>query len=79
MHALTDGDVITATATPQSGQVGTFALNLDDLGGKTIKSVANWYAYDENSVYLDEDGGHFQIQLGTAPDDVAHITKLDPA
>lgn len=70
------GDVITMHATPQLGQLGTFALDLDDLGGKTIKSVANWYAYDADSVFLDADGGTFQVQLGTTVDDVTHITAI---
>lgn len=70
------GDVVTMHATPQSGLLGTFALDLDDLAGKTIKSVANWYAYDADSVFLDADGGTFQVQLGTAVDDVTHITSI---
>ncbi|MCP8883719.1 M10 family metallopeptidase C-terminal domain-containing protein [Devosia sp. XJ19-1] len=70
------GDVITMTATPQTGQLGTFALNLDDLGGKTIQSVTNWYAYDADSVFLDADGGSFEVLLGTSADDVTHITSI---
>ena len=70
------GDVITMHATPQTGQLGTFALNLDDLGGKTIKSVANWYAYDADSVFLDADGGTFVVTLGDAAEDVTHITSI---
>ncbi len=72
------GDTVTAKAAPVLGtQVGTFALDLDDLGAKKIKAVAGWYAYDDDSVFLDADGGEFQIQLGTTADDVTHITKLD--
>ncbi len=70
------GDVITMHATPQTGQLGTFALELDDLGAKVISSVTNWYAYDANSVFLDADGGTFQVQLGTAVTDVTHITSI---
>ncbi|CAN7360536.1 M10 family metallopeptidase C-terminal domain-containing protein [Devosia sp. LjRoot3] len=70
------GDVITMHATPQQGQLGTFALNLDDLAGKVIKSVTNWYAYDADSVFLDADGGTFTVQLGTSVDDVTHITSI---
>lgn len=72
-----NGDVITATAVPQTGQLGTFALNLDDLGGKTIANVTNWYAYDGDSVFLDADGGTFEINLGTAQADVTHITEIN--
>lgn len=70
------GDVITMHATPQQGLLGTFALNLDDLAGETIKSVTNWYAYDADSVFLDADGGTFTVQLGTSVDDVTHITSI---
>ncbi|QQR40404.1 M10 family metallopeptidase C-terminal domain-containing protein [Devosia rhizoryzae] len=70
------GDVITITATPQSGTLGTFALNLDDLGGKTIGSVTNWYAYDGESVFLDADGGTFEVQLAATATDVTHITSI---
>jgi serralysin len=70
------GDVITMHATPQSGQLGTFALNLDDLGGKVISSVTNWYAYDGDSVFLDADGGTFTVQLGASAADVTHITSI---
>lgn len=71
-----NGDVITMHAAPQTGQLGTFAFNLDDLGGKTISSVTNWYAYDADSVFLDADGGSFEVQLGTSAADVTHITSI---
>jgi VCBS repeat-containing protein len=62
------------TATLNSTDAGKFAL---DLGaGSTIKSVAGWYAYDANSVFADRDGGIFTINLGTAADDVTHLSKI---
>lgn len=70
------GDVITMHATPQAGMLGTFALDIDDMGGKTIASVTNWYAYDADSVFLDANGGTFVVQLGTAVADVTHITSI---
>lgn len=70
------GDIITINATPQAGTLGTFALNLDDLGGKTIAAVSNWYAYDGDSVFLDVDGGVFSVELGAAAADVTHITSI---
>ena len=70
------GDVITMHATPQAGLLGTFALDIDDLAGKTIASVTNWYAYDADSVFLDADGGTFVVQLGAAATDVTHITSI---
>ena len=41
-----------------------------------IKSVDNWYAYNDQYVYLDKDGGNFSINLGNVPDVVTHITHL---
>lgn len=70
------GDVITMHATPQAGLLGTFALDIDDMAGKTIASVTNWYAYDADSVFLDADGGTFQVQLGTTAADVTHVTSI---
>ncbi len=71
-----NGDTITVTATPQTGTLGTFALNLDSLGPQTIQAVTNWYAYDGDSVFLDANGGTFEIKLGSAQADVTHISSI---
>ncbi len=42
----------------------------------TIQSVDNWYAYDDNTVFLPSNGGKFTINLGTAQDNVTRITEL---
>jgi Ca2+-binding RTX toxin-like protein len=63
----------TITATVTANQIGTFAL---DLEGHKIASVSGWYAYDDDSVFMDADGGAFTIKLGNTPDDVTHITAL---
>ena len=44
--------------------------------GNTIASVSGWYAYDNDSVFMDSDGGTYVITLGAAPVDVTHITAL---
>jgi Ca2+-binding RTX toxin-like protein len=67
-------NVLTAGVTTASGDLGKFAL---DVGaGHTIKSVAGWYAYDSNSVFMPKAGGTFKIALDGTPDDVTHITSL---
>jgi peptidoglycan/xylan/chitin deacetylase (PgdA/CDA1 family) len=66
----------TVTATVTSPDAGKFALDLDGLGTQVIKSVAGWYAYDNDSVFTDRDGGTFTIATGAAADDVTHITQL---
>jgi peptidoglycan/xylan/chitin deacetylase (PgdA/CDA1 family) len=64
------GNLITATLTATSGK---FAL---DLTGHKIQSVAGWYAYDEDSVFVAPSGGTYQITTGTALADATHISKL---
>ncbi|HYH45634.1 MAG TPA: polysaccharide deacetylase family protein, partial [Thermoanaerobaculia bacterium] len=71
--SMVDADTISATV-GSTGLLGTFALDLD--GGQKIKSVAGWYAYDDDSVFLPSAGGTFAIDLGATPDDVTHITAL---
>ena len=67
-------NAVTATVGTTGTGLGTFAL---DLGtGSTIKSVANWYAYDSDSVFVAKAGGSFTIALGATPDDVTHIIDL---
>ena len=71
------GDTITASVT--SADAGKFALDLDNLGTKVIKSVTGWYAYDSDSVFTPTLGGTtatYTINLGTTADDVTHITAL---
>src|SRR6185503_18586813 len=66
----------TVTATVNSPDAGKFALDLDNLGTQKIQNVTGWYAYDNDSVFLPRLGGAFTIHLGTAADDVTHITSL---
>ncbi len=68
------GNVITATVT--STDAGNFALDIDNIGTQVIQSVAGWYAYDNDSVFTDRDGGTYAITLGTAAADVTRITAL---
>lgn len=69
------GNTITANVTA-SGNVGTFAFDLQGQGSQVISSVAGWYAYDSDSVFLPQNGGTFVITLGAAQDDVTHIIDL---
>src|SRR6185436_17488998 len=67
-------NALTATVGTTGAGLGTFAL---DLGtGSAIRSVANWYAYDTDSVFVARAGGSFTIALGAAQDDVTHIIDL---
>ena len=68
------GNTITATV---SATTGTFSLDVDGQStGQIIKSVAGWYAYDADTVFLPKVGGTYTITMGAAADDVTHITAL---
>ena len=68
----TSGNTITAEVI--GSNVGDFALDVS--GNRTIQSVDNWYAYDNNSVFIPKNGGQFTINLGVTQDDVTRITSL---
>ena len=68
------GNTVTANVT--SPDAGKFALDLDNLGTQKIARVSNWYAYDDDSVFLPSTGGTYTIQLGTVADDVTRIISL---
>ncbi len=54
--------------------VGQFALKVTE--GLTIKNVTNWYAYDEDQVFLAEGGGDYNITVGAVADAVTRISAL---
>lgn len=69
-----NGNVIDVTVT--SPHAGEFALDLAGLGSQVISSVAGWYAYDSDSLFLPDGGGSFSITTGAAAADVTHIVAL---
>lgn len=68
------GSVITATVA--SNDAGKFALDIDNLGTQKIAGVAGWYAWDDDSVFTDRDGGTYTITLGTTAAEVTRIVSL---
>jgi len=75
----TNGNVITATVTPDPTKpdLGAMALNVvNGAAGQVIQNAGGWYAYDSNSVFLPYGGGTFTVTLGTTQDDVTHIDSL---
>jgi serralysin len=72
VFVTSSGDTITAEVIASG--VGSFGLDVS--GDRTIKSVNNWYAYDNNTVFLPANGGNFTINLGTTQDDVTRISEL---
>ncbi|MCK5896217.1 MAG: hypothetical protein KAG20_05400 [Cocleimonas sp.] len=71
VNMTTENGVITATV--KSSNAGQFALKLKT--SQPISSVDNWYAYNQNTVFLDQDGGIYAIHIGT-PRSVTHINQL---
>ncbi|MGL4500366.1 MAG: polysaccharide deacetylase family protein, partial [Planktothrix sp.] len=69
------GNTITAKVEVATNtSVGNFGLNVEK--GQQIQSVSNWYAYDQDTVFLPKTGGEFTINLGTTPQDVTRIIDL---
>jgi hypothetical protein len=59
-----------------TSNAGKYALEVDVDHGQYINNVQNWYAYNDNKVFIDQNGGDFVIQLGYAQDPVTRITEL---
>ena len=75
----TNGNVITATITPDptAPDLGGMALNvINGATGQVIQNAGSWYAYDSDSIFLPCNGGTFNVTLGTTQDDVTHIDAL---
>lgn len=68
------GNTITTSVT--GANVGNLSLDVDRQGSLVIQNVTGWYAYDNDSVFLPQNGGTYTIHLGAAADDVTHITDL---
>ncbi|GJE44810.1 DUF4214 domain-containing protein [Methylobacterium soli] len=71
-----DAATSTLSASVHTPDAGKFALNLGDLGTSKIKGVTGWYAYDDDSVFVDRDGGDYKIVLGATQDDVTHLYDI---
>ncbi|KAB1074289.1 DUF4214 domain-containing protein [Methylobacterium planeticum] len=72
-----DATAKVVTAMVGTADAGKFALDLSGVdAGSKIKSVSGYYAYDDDSVFVDKDGGTFTISLGATADDVTHLTKI---
>lgn len=61
------------TAKVKSQNAGQFALKLNNK--QSISSVDHWYAYNDDTVFLDQDGGVYTIHLGAARS-LTHINQL---
>lgn len=72
LHITRTGDKVDVQVA--KANFGKQALKLDK--DYKIKSVDNWYAYNDQYVFLDKDGGNFSINLGNTADNVTHITHL---
>jgi hypothetical protein len=79
LSETTNGNVITATITPDptAPDLGAMAFNvINGATGQVIQNAGTWYAYDSNSIFLAHNGGTFNVTLGTTQDDVTHIDAL---
>ncbi|MEH2526993.1 MULTISPECIES: hypothetical protein [unclassified Bradyrhizobium] len=79
LSETTNGNLITATVTPNptAPDLGGMALNvINGATGQVIQNAGTWYAYDSDSIFLPYGGGTFTVTLGTTQDDVTHIDGL---
>lgn len=75
----TNGNTINVTITPDPAapDLGAMALNVvNGAPGQIIQNAGNWYAYDQDSLFLPRNGGSFAVTLGTSQDDLTHIAAL---
>lgn len=64
------------TASVAATNVGKFSLAMNLPTGQKIQRVNNWYAYNDDKVFLGNDGGTYDIQAGTTVDSVTRITQM---
>ncbi len=64
----------TVTANVDATDVGQFSLKITD--DAKIESVANWYAYSDDRVFLPNDGGEFIVSLTTPNATVTDATRI---
>jgi serralysin len=70
------GNTITARVTPNSSTAGVGKFSLDIQSARQIQNVNDYYAFDNDSVFLTKNGGNYTINLGTTTDKVTHIVSL---
>jgi hypothetical protein len=63
-------------ASVSSLNAGKYAIEVDLDPGQYIANVHNWYAYNDNKVFIGNNGGDFVIELGYTTDPVTRITEL---
>ncbi len=70
-------DASTVSVNVQSSNAGRFGIDIPQASsGKKIRSVTGWYAYNDNQVFSDQDGGTYTVKLGTTADAATHITQM---
>jgi len=62
------------TATVNASNVGQFSLMVHS--NQVISHVTDWYAYDDDQVFLPNNGGQFNIQLAANQADITRISRL---
>ena len=74
---VTQPDANTVTVKLQATDAGRYGIDIPQAsGGKKIKAVDSWYAYNDTQVFSDKDAGTYTVRLGTAADSLTHITQL---
>ncbi len=64
----------TITVDLAATDIGQFSLELDS--DRMIANVDNWYAYDEDQVFVPQNGGRFIIHQGAVQSNVTRVVSL---
>lgn len=70
-YSVTDGNPIQIEV--DAAGVGQFAVK---VANNLISSIDNWYAYNDDQLFLPDNGGQFAINTDPAPLPVTRITEL---
>ncbi len=72
LQVQAQGDVISIDV--GGNNVGQFSVEVSS--DQVIQEIDNWYAYNDHQLFLPQNGGQFQVLLGSSQNDITRITSL---
>lgn len=72
LYQTDDVQTVEVSAKQKTQMLGTFALTTSDK----IGSVKNWYAYNENQIFLPENGGRFEILYAATQTPLTRLVQV---
>lgn len=71
-YSWVDSDTLAVRVT--GGGLGQYAMEFSD--NLIIGSVKNWHAYNNNTIFVPENGGFFEVDFSSSPQVLTRITSL---